>query len=99
MAGIAAFYFISAAAGAIADRIYAVIALLAALIPASAALLLFATMRSKTAAGGPEDESTKDDGVPGSAWTPRRRSETRRSTPTPNASLSRTCGSNAGDWA
>jgi hypothetical protein len=46
-----------------------VIALLAGLIPASAALLLLATMRSKTAAGTtvPQDETRADgdDGAPG----------------------------------
>jgi hypothetical protein len=69
MGGIAAFYLLSAAAAAIADAKYAVLALLAGLIPASAALLLIATMRSKTAAGTtrPEDEqrATADDGAPG----------------------------------
>lgn len=69
MAGIAVFYLVTAAAGAIADPTYAVIALLVALVPASAALLLLATMRSKTAAGtaGPRDQSrtASDDAVPG----------------------------------
>jgi hypothetical protein len=69
MAGIAAFYLVSAGVAAIADPTYAVIALLAGLVPASAALLLMATMRSKTAAGAgpPEDETSAaaDDDVPG----------------------------------
>jgi hypothetical protein len=46
--GVAAFYAICAAAAAVADPTYAVIALLAGLIPASALLLLIATMRAMT---------------------------------------------------
>jgi hypothetical protein len=48
IAGVVAFYLICAAAAAVADPTYAVIALLAGLIPASAVLLLAATMRAMT---------------------------------------------------
>jgi hypothetical protein len=69
IAGVAAFYIVCAGAAAIADPTYAVIALLAGLVPASAVLLLIATMRAKTAATSdrPEDLSRADhgDGAPG----------------------------------
>jgi peptidoglycan/LPS O-acetylase OafA/YrhL len=69
LGGIAAFYLVCAAVAAIADPTYAVIALLVGLIPAAAALLLMASMRSKTAAGRnrPQDatRAAGDDAMPG----------------------------------
>jgi hypothetical protein len=69
LGAIAAFYVVCAAAGAVAGSTYAVIAVLAGLVPAAAALLLIATMRSKSAAGshGTHDatRATSDDGAPG----------------------------------
>ena len=50
LGGIAAFYLVSAGAASIAGAKYGAIALLAGVVPASAAMLLIATMRAKTAA-------------------------------------------------
>ena len=49
LGGIAAFYLVSAGAASIAGAKYGAIALLAGVVPASAATLLIATMRAKTA--------------------------------------------------
>jgi uncharacterized membrane protein YhaH (DUF805 family) len=49
MGGLTAFYAVAAVVAATAGPAYAVAAMLASLIPYSAALLLFATARSKTA--------------------------------------------------
>jgi hypothetical protein len=69
MAGVAVFYLICAAVAAVADPTFALIALLAGLIPASAVLLLFAIVRSKTEPGeeGPRDRTAgdRDDAAPG----------------------------------
>jgi hypothetical protein len=48
---LAAFYLVAAAAGALAGGKYAVAAMLAALIPLSAVLVLMATVRAKTVTG------------------------------------------------
>lgn len=63
----AGFYALSAGAAAVAGSEYALAALFAAVIPLSAALIIVATARMKTAPGGPEDRSATDheDPVPG----------------------------------
>jgi hypothetical protein len=64
MAGLAAFYAVSAAAAAPLGREYAVAALLGGLVPSTAVALVFASARRGTrhADGDLEDQSAEDDG-------------------------------------
>lgn len=69
MLALAAFYLVSAVAAAVADPAYALAAMVAALIPFSAVLVLLATTRSKTttAGGRPVDRAgaAQEDPHPG----------------------------------
>jgi hypothetical protein len=76
MAGLAAFYLISAAVAAQLGADYALAVLLAGTVPATAATLTYATARRKTRLtedGRLEDESVEDDGpFPGIGFDDRR---------------------------
>jgi hypothetical protein len=68
MIALAAFYLLNAVLAALADPVYSLAALGAALVPATALLILFAVAGAKTATGSGrlEDRSAEDrDGMPG----------------------------------